>query len=353
MKLVFHGVTSTALHHVQAELESGITVVLGRDGGALDELVRLACGERRPQRGTALVLGAPVASAPRARRSVAALFAAETLPPAASVEAALTSLLAARELTLGAREVLQRWELESYAKRRPAELAPAEVRGLALGFALCDERAQVLALFEPLATALPRVRVLEALRRRSAEAAVMVCTSSLEDARALGGQWLVLDGGALSVAAAEAFTHGGAPKTIMVRSSGARRLAALLAAEDAVSAVHWDEQRAPSELWLSGPDASALGAALSRVALQSEVALDWVSPLVPPLEAVLAARAGLVQGAYEAAYRRAQAMAPSVAPAVFAPPPPAPHVPAAPYQSPSAPAPGTQTVSLGGPEKSE
>ncbi len=348
MKLLFQGVSSGPLQHVQGEFDAGVSLVLGRNGAALDEFCALSCGERRPQRGSVLVAGAPVARVPRARRAVAALLANEALPPARSVQAALQSLLDARELRRGAAELLGEWQLESWASRRPSELAPGETRSLALCLALCDEQSQVLALFEPLASGLERRRVIEVLRQRSKDAAVIVCSSSLEDARELGGRWLVLDGGTLSAATPEAFTESTAAKTIVVRTRSARRLAALLSGEQAISAVTWDERRAPHELALSGPDASALGTTLARLSLENELVLDSVAPLVPPLEAVLAARAGSVQGAYEAAYRRAQVMAPAAAPPIFAS---AGHAPPAPYQSPSAKAPEPQSVNLDGPEK--
>ncbi|HEV8247383.1 MAG TPA: hypothetical protein VGP93_16505, partial [Polyangiaceae bacterium] len=280
------------------------------------------------------------------RRRVAALRAIETLPPAISVQSALQAVLSARGLAMNADELLGAWDLAPVRARRPSEISRAELRSVSLALALSDERASVLALYEPLATGLPRERVLETLRRLAGSVVILSLTSSLDDARALGAMWHVLEAGVLSPARQEAFTlASGSSKTLVVRAADARKLAARLAQEAAISAVSWDERRSQSELSISGSDAAAMCDALLRVSLEHELPLESVSPLVPPLEAVLAARAGLVRSAYEnAAARHAPAGA------IFAP---SPYQTGAGYQSPSAPAPSAQSLGLAGPAASQ
>ena len=330
MSLVFDSVAASAVTHAHAAFEAGVSTVLGRDGVALDELVALAEGELAPRRGAVLVFGAPPAFAPGARRQVVTLRALESLPPAPRVQTAIELVLAARGMALGARELLERWHLADWAERRPNELSTAEQRAIALAIGLGDEQARVLALYEPLATALPAERVRTELLQRAASAVVLAATASLDDARSLGGSWFVLEAGVLDRSATDVLGHGLTNKSLLVRCAEPRRLATLLAADASVSAVEWDEQSAPHELCLHATDASALALLLTRTALEHGIELELVTPLSPSLDALLAARAALMQKAYEVAYQRAQA--PVFAAAV-------PYAAPAEYQSPAAPAP--------------
>jgi hypothetical protein len=195
-------------------------------------------------------------------------------------------------------------------------------------------------LYEPLVTSLPSDRVRAEVAERARGAVVLATTASLEDARMLGGTWHVLEGGTLD-AVSDALRHG-LNKALLVRSAEPRRLAAVLAADDHVSAVEWDEQRAPRELRVHGPDAAALASAVSSAALDLGLELELITPLSPSLEELLAARAALAQRAYEAAYARAPApiFASPQSPPGSLPTPPPGYAAAPPgYHSPAAPTP--------------
>jgi hypothetical protein len=353
MSLVFESVASARVTYAHAVFEVGASIVLGADGQALDEIAALAQGELAPRRGSVLSSGTAPAISPRARRLGVTLRAVESLPPATNVSAALGLLLAARGLALSARELLERWELGAWASRRSESLSPAELRALALTIALADERAEVLVLYEPLATGLPSGRVREALAQRAVTAAVVVLTASLDDARSIGGYWYLLDAGTLLPAHPNATLHGLARQHVLVvRSPDARRLAALAAADPSIAAVEWHEPRDPHELRLHGRDAGALALALTRLALDHGVRLELVAPVSPSLDALLVAQRALVQQAYEAAYQRPAApIFATPAPLSAAAPAPAPY---AEYQSPGTAAPD-QSVSFPapGPERQE
>jgi ABC-type thiamine transport system ATPase subunit len=328
-----------------AAFEPGLHVVVGSDGAALDTVSGLACGDLAPRRGQILIGSLSPRAVPRARRAVAALRAFEALPPGRSVEAALELLLAARGLSLKPRELLERAGCADWATRRPEELLPAESRRLFLGLALSDTQARVLCLYEPLAAGIPQRTVLSELRARAESAVVLSLTSSLMDARALGGTWYVLDGGVLSPSPGT-LGDGAPSRTLLIRSPGARALATLLSADPNVTAVDWDERSSDRELRVSGADPTLLARSIARVARAENISIEALLPALPSLEAVLADRAGRLQGAYENAYRQAQAtsgpvMTPGSTQPIYAPRPDA-------YQSPHV-APPDQSVRLEAP----
>ena len=111
-----------------------------------------------------------------------------------------------------------------------------------------------------------------------------------------------------------------------------------------VEGVRFDEAREPGVLELSGTDAEALAAALSRHAVERGVTLSEIRLGAPPLEALLAARAAIARRYYEASY---QSIAPQVAAPVAAPAPSgapawAPYVP----DTQTAPRPPDQSVTM-------
>jgi hypothetical protein len=56
--------------------------------------------------------------------------------------------------------------------------------------------------------------------------------------------------------------------------------------------LHFDEQHAPSELTLRGPDLEALSRAVMRESRARGARLDGLHPELPTLDAALLARAG-------------------------------------------------------------
>jgi ABC-type taurine transport system ATPase subunit len=302
-RLVFESVASGPLFAVNVAFEAGLHVVLGKDGAALDALVALAAGEAPPKRGRVFTTQGEPYRNPSARRRVAQLRALEQLPPSSSVTRAVATVLGARGSSAKPEDMLARLGRSSVDGRSVESLRPEETRSLALALALENGEAEVLALHEPFATHLSRSELVAELRARAERSVVLVTTASLTDARALGGAWYVLDAGTL--APAPVAVRGAPTCRLRVRSSEARRLAALLSADPSVSAVTWNERRAPLELSVSTLDPEAFGHALARITSAEGIPVDALVPVPPPVEAALAERAGYLQGAYEGAYRRA------------------------------------------------
>ena len=99
MTLVFSGVFAPPLNGASITLGPGIQVVLGTEIDGTQALVLLAAGVGAPRRGSVRVSEVDPRSAPALRRRIGALFAEETLPPAATVSGALSFALRARNDT--------------------------------------------------------------------------------------------------------------------------------------------------------------------------------------------------------------------------------------------------------------
>lgn len=301
--LAFESVAAGPLLSISVTFESGLHVVLGKDGAALDALGALATGELKPRRGRVHTRAGEPHRTPEARRAVACLRASEVLPPAPTVREAVATVLRLRGLDARVEEVLARAGHPELETRALTSLHPAEVRSIALALALVDARAEILVLYEPFATALAPSKLITLLRALAEDQVVLVTTSSLADARALGGAWYVLDAGTLTLA--PPWMRGGSTSRLRVSTAQARELSALLSAEPSVSAISWNAQRSPSELVVTTSDPHAFGAALARLSNDNGIAIDALVPVAPPLEAALAERAGYLQAAYEHAYREA------------------------------------------------
>jgi len=205
-ELTLVGVSEGPLLHAAGSFAATLTVVTGDDAGALAMLVAVASGAVAPQRGQVLLGGLPLVTTPVARGRVASLLATERLPAARSVERAVLAVLAARgEAKVArrdggaARRVLAPCGLERWSSRRPEELERDEQRSLALALALSHEHADLLVLYEPLATssldeAWVRAGVAQALGRG---AVVILVTANLPTAEVLGGPHCTVERGVL------------------------------------------------------------------------------------------------------------------------------------------------------------
>ncbi len=198
-ELVLSQASAGALLHAEWRFGPGTSVVLGDDSRALSALVGVASGSETPERGRVLLDGASLEFAPAARRKVASLLAEEALPPARTVELCVTRILAARGDQRDARAVLAGFGLERWGGRRPSDLDWDERRSLALSLALGHERARAFVLYEPLATSgVAATRVHDELERAArGGAVVLLFTTSVDSALALGGPTVWLERGVL------------------------------------------------------------------------------------------------------------------------------------------------------------
>jgi hypothetical protein len=200
-----------------------------------------------------------------------------------------------------AARVLAEAGLAGLADTPTLALGARETRSIALALALAHERAELVALHEPLATSVSKHFVLEALDRHTERGAiVLAATTSTADAMLLGGSWLCVELGRLRATAGVTPRLGVGPwQQVLVEVSDAQSLAQLLHASAlGLSAEVGSE---PRQLKVTGPALDVTVRELIGLCRAHDIEVHRVSATVPPVEALLAARAGFARGAYEAA----------------------------------------------------
>jgi ABC-type taurine transport system ATPase subunit len=297
--LLFQGAGFGPLRSVDLQLTTGRYVVLSNEAESLRSLVALAAGREAPHVGRVLLDGAAPGLAPEARRRIAALFDDEALPPGRSVEHSVTRALAARaQASLPAAQLLSDAGIGQLAQLTARDLGPRELRSVGLALALAHDSASLVALHEPLSTLIAKQHVLAALERHTTRGAiVLTTTSSSADANLLGGSWLCVELGRLQATPSPRLGQG--PwQQVLVEAADARALSLLLH-ESALGLT--SELVGPTgQLKVSGPALDDTVREVITLARKHGIELARIEPTAPPVEALLAARAGFARGAYEA-----------------------------------------------------
>lgn len=303
------------LRSADLELAPGRYVLLSSERDALRDFVALLAGREPPRAGRVLVDGRPPSDSPALRRKLAALFDDEALAPARSVLDSVTSALEARGSAVrDARSLLADAGLENYAGVSPNALSTREARSVALALALAHDAAELLVLYEPLSTSLPRRRVLEALDRHTARGAIVVtATTHPADATLLGGSWLCVELGRVRAGAGQAPRLGAGPwQQLSVEVDDARALSLLLHGSPLGLTTELGSE--PHQLKVTGPALDLTAREVIALARREGLEVRRISAAVPPVEALMAARAGFARGAYEAARAAALGSAPAPLP---------------------------------------
>jgi len=304
--LRLQAVVAPPLAGADVALGPGCHVVLGRPADGTAELVSLCAGMLRPRHGRVLVTGKEPHDSPSARLRIGALLAEEQLPPAPTVGAALDWALGGRA---SARALLDEAGVSSFGERPARSLGAEDRRAVALLLALGLPELSLLALYEPLATPLPRPWVLDRLATLAAHACVLCATSSVRDASLLAQSALLLEGGRFSRRPGSPLSVELAPGStpeLVVHASNARRLAVRLADDPEVISAHWDERQGHHQLVVQGERLDALALAVARAAAREGVSVSALTPRLPGLEAAHYATWALARAAYDSAYRAAQ-----------------------------------------------
>ncbi len=294
-ELVLSGLYDGPLLGVNGRFGAGSWIVLGTDAAALSTFVALVAGSRAPRRGVVRYAGHVAHTTPELRRVTAALFADESLPAVGRVRDAVQTILSARADRRGARELLDAVGLADWGARRAKDLDASERRNLALALALTHADARLVVLYEPLAAG--RGLGADFVRNGVARAVengavVLVATQSLEDARVLGGEPVLLDRGILTSAPnAPLGSPAGGEQTFVVETPDARRLAAALGREPAVRGVRWNEEHAPETVLVFGSDTERLASAITKVVSEESLSVRSLALTRQPLPALLAASA--------------------------------------------------------------
>ena len=319
MRARLHAAALGALRSADLELSPGRYVALGTEADPLRDLVSLLSGAEAARSGQVLLDGAPPVGSPSRRQKIASLLAHEQLPPARTVQSSLSKAVAARAGAAGAAqratELLEEAGLSHLAPLSTASLGPRETRSVALSLALSHPSCDVLALYEPLATLVPASFVQLRLDEHTARGAIVFCaTTSPADAALLGGSWLCVELGRVRSTPGPTPRLGGGPwQQVLVETSDARALSQLLHASG--HGLSSELGASPHALKITGPALDVTVREIIALARQGNIEIQRIEAAVPPVEALMAARAGFARGAYEASRVSAQTtLAPSVPP---------------------------------------
>ena len=171
------------------------------------EFTRLLVGQDRPVRGRLLIDGLSPRDTPAIRVNIASLLAREDLTFSETVQGAVDSAAALHRISPSAGSVLSLLGLEGLATRATRTLSSNESRQVATALALAQIDAHVAIFCEPL-LALNQHQIVafqQQLSILASRACVLCLTSSLHDARMLGGPhaqlsargWTALEGDSL------------------------------------------------------------------------------------------------------------------------------------------------------------
>ena len=313
MRARLRGAALGQLRGADLDLDPGRYVVLANEREPLLDLVAVLAGSEPPRHGVAVLDGASPAARPQVRSKIAALFSDEVLPPSKTVQASVAKALAARGSSpAAAGEVLAQAGLARLAELSPLALGPRETRSVALALALGHETAELVVLHEPLNTLVPAAVVLARLDQHTVRGAiVLTTTTSTADATALGGRWLYVELGRLRALPGATPRLGAGPwQQVLVETNDARALSRLL--QESPHGLSTELGATPRSLKVMGPALDVTVQELILLARQHQVEIYRIEAAVPPVEALLAARAGFARGAYEAA--RSAALGPPTAP---------------------------------------
>lgn len=324
----FEDVYAAPLTATSLALAPGLTVLLGTPDDGSATCIELLAGSMRPRRGRVRVQGRDPHADSDLRKGICAVLADEpelSLPPSTM----LTNVVGAPR----AAEICARLGL---AGVRSTSLRAR--RAVALEVALARPGLCLVAVFEPLALmhALDRGRNIDALQQLAQSMTVVCATASIEDARALGGDVVLLDRGRFVRRPGVPLTQSLAPRadgTFVVRAEGIEQLCQALVGNPVVQSVRLDGGELPNQAFVGGPEPEAVSRAILEASRSSGARLLSVMLSGPTLDESRGATAALWRAAYERAYyaaRPAPALAPAPAPpaASVAPTAPAPAAPA-------------------------
>lgn len=301
MRAVLRGAGLGALRGADLELTPGRYVALSSEREPLADLVTVLSGRESPSRGQVLLDDAAPSASPALRRKVASLLAEEALPPAPTVLSSIEKALRARGAApAGAAALLEAASLGQLGPQRPETLGARESRSVALSLALAHEGADLFALHEPLATLLPTAFVLSRLDEHTSRGAtVLAATTSPADATLLGGAWLCVELGRVRATQGPAPRLGVGPwQQVSVETPDARALAQLL--HESPLGLSSELGASAQALKITGPALDVTVREIIALSRAHQIEITRIEAAIPPVEALMAARAGFARGAYEA-----------------------------------------------------
>jgi ABC-2 type transport system ATP-binding protein len=278
-----------ALTELSCSFGPGVTGLLGPNGAGKTTLMRAMSGLLRPNEGSVAVLDRDPHTDREVQRAIALVPEDEAVPAALSARqlvryAAALHRVTDRSLpdrclqTVGLQDVADR-KVRGFSKgmRQRAKVAAALVT---------DPR--ILVLDEPLNGADPmqRVALIELFQALGAQGRTVIVSSHvLHEVERLAGRQIVIIRGRLAAAGEHRAIRDALadrPRSVLVRTPEARRLAGRLVALDAVRGVTVDG----NTVVVSSPRAGELAQLLPVAARDADARLQEVRPLDDSLESV-------------------------------------------------------------------
>jgi ABC-2 type transport system ATP-binding protein len=269
---------------------AGIVAIVGTPEDGTLALASAASGHCPPLRGAVTVFGQAPSTSGSIRARIGVLPYTPRLPRGATVGQALALALRARRQTDGIDAVLDPLGLSALHARRTASLSYAETRALELALALTTPAPCLLVLHEP-GCDVALIETPELYRRIRASARAGVCvlvtTSSIADARALGDRIARLDRGVLTWS-----TPTTTPiELIATVHAGLHELAAALEQFPEIRAVAWQEPATgPSTLRVRGAELDPCALCLTLAIAASGAVVESITPAAPASSSIGAPR---------------------------------------------------------------
>ncbi len=235
---------------------------------SLEELCALVAGVAAPRRGTLHIQGHRPHHHPPTRRRIASVLGSEPQLVGPTVEEHLHRVGS----LLGVDVTNLEPPLEAWRGRRAEHLDPTERRLLAAAIAIAQPAPLVAVLHEPTRIGPPvdEPRILARIQSWREAGCIVICaTTDPRVAARLGTP-------AWSLSRAE--RAEAPPPEYLVRSSGARALAARLVDHPTVTGLRYDELL-PRDLWVRGADADELVDAIQTAVLAEKCELHELTRL--------------------------------------------------------------------------
>lgn len=270
----------TAVADVSFTVQPGqVTGFLGPNGAGKTTTMRMVLGLDRPTSGSVTVNGRPYADHKAPLREVGALLDAKAVHPSRSARNHLLALAATHGIPQSrVNEVMEMTGLPAVARKKAGGFSLGMGQRLGIAAALLGDP-QTLILDEPVNGLDPEgvLWVRNLVRYLSDQGKTVFLSSHLMSEMAQTADHLIVIGRGRIIAdgPVEEIVAGKRQARILVRSSAALQLSALLAASGATVV-----QQGPESLEVAGLDARAIG----RIALENKLLIYELTPQQASLE---------------------------------------------------------------------
>lgn len=310
MSLRFFSVTSAGLW-LDHEFEIGATGLLGSSTDGGEQVLALANGSVRPERGVVSLDHTPAFDHPRTRAAVGTLSPQEWAPAGATAlewMAQLQGLHRQATSSAPAEQCLSDLGLSSLRKQLMGDLSPDQRRGVALAVALGLDAPRLLTLSTPFEVrSVSQAAVHERLTAHARRCIVLFTTTQQDDVSRLGAGACVF-AGKRCVGRWDSGEEGPAQRVVCYRVTcePAAKMYAALLAQPAVRSVQAPVHRGTLQVIGNGAEATSL--AILETANQHGITLHDMFEAPLELDALQASMRGHTDAAYQTALQTTQSI---------------------------------------------